>query len=720
MSKDKTIFDLSFAASIGAILVFSFIFATPSRAVEPIPFAASKSDPAAVGGLLRDSALWTAYRTRFLDKTGRIIDTGNGRASHSEGQGYGMLLAVAAADRSSFDAIWSWTKANLLVRQDRLAAWRWNPDTERVEDKNNATDGDVLIAWALAEAANFWDEPLYLSAARAVTDDIIVKTIRVAPGHGNLLMPAARGFSRYERSDGPVVNLSYWVFPAFPRLAQINPEFDGRALTLSGLELLSRARFGAFELPPDWLSLQAGARGAEPAPALGFQSSFGYDAIRIPLYLYWADTAAKDLLPTFARAWAAGTSRAQLIGLGVDGKNVAVAEPGYQAIAALVRCAISNQSYPEEFYRFTSNQNYYPATLHMLSLLAAITRGGTCLNPAAMLTVAPHIGQKTPLSLTSPSSRTARLAGFGAPRSGNAPQLAVSTAIAAIPMQGAMAVDEVESDWLAFYLRCAFGGLAATSALVWAIRKFDRKHLVEKPGEHEEFSYGALSIIPPTNEGSQALVPRTLPHISFTHTSDTAILGRQIECAADACVRLSRTIGVLYFELGSFETLDRELGAEDVDLKVAALISELRRLLRATDYAARLDRNQIVICICLLANSADLRNIANRLRGAIQRHGFGPQPAGHAIYPLNGYIGEELINAAREDYLSQLGEIAPGDFDNSPKQFVSDGTKKLRRRLANRATRQSHRDMSASRGHLTLAPPKTRAELAQRADVPSN
>jgi len=50
-----------------------------------------------------------------------------------------MLLAAAAADRSSFDAIWSWTKENLMVRPDRLAAWKWDPDTKRADDKNNAT-----------------------------------------------------------------------------------------------------------------------------------------------------------------------------------------------------------------------------------------------------------------------------------------------------------------------------------------------------------------------------------------------------------------------------------------------------------------------------------------------------------------------------------------------------------------------------------------------------
>ncbi len=42
---------------------------------------------------------WAAYREKFLAPDGRIVDTGNGDISHSEGQGYGLLLSVAADDR---------------------------------------------------------------------------------------------------------------------------------------------------------------------------------------------------------------------------------------------------------------------------------------------------------------------------------------------------------------------------------------------------------------------------------------------------------------------------------------------------------------------------------------------------------------------------------------------------------------------------------------------
>lgn len=43
---------------------------------------------------------WESYKSRFMMPDGRIIDTGNGNVSHTEGQGFAMLLAVANNDRS--------------------------------------------------------------------------------------------------------------------------------------------------------------------------------------------------------------------------------------------------------------------------------------------------------------------------------------------------------------------------------------------------------------------------------------------------------------------------------------------------------------------------------------------------------------------------------------------------------------------------------------------
>ncbi len=43
---------------------------------------------------------------------------------------------------------------------------------------------------------------------------------------GPALVPGRVGFSAEDHPDGQVLNLSYWVFPAFDRLKGLGPETD--------------------------------------------------------------------------------------------------------------------------------------------------------------------------------------------------------------------------------------------------------------------------------------------------------------------------------------------------------------------------------------------------------------------------------------------------------------------------------------------------------------
>jgi endoglucanase len=54
-----------------------------------------------------DPRLWDQYRSRFITADGRVIDKDNDPkgVTHTEGQGYGMLLAEAAGDRDRFDRV---------------------------------------------------------------------------------------------------------------------------------------------------------------------------------------------------------------------------------------------------------------------------------------------------------------------------------------------------------------------------------------------------------------------------------------------------------------------------------------------------------------------------------------------------------------------------------------------------------------------------------------
>jgi endoglucanase len=56
---------------------------------------------------------WRIYADRFITADGRVVDNANGNVSHSEGQGYAMLLAERLDDRDTFAKIWLWTKQSV-------------------------------------------------------------------------------------------------------------------------------------------------------------------------------------------------------------------------------------------------------------------------------------------------------------------------------------------------------------------------------------------------------------------------------------------------------------------------------------------------------------------------------------------------------------------------------------------------------------------------------
>lgn len=321
--------------------------------------------------------LWPQFKTRFVRDDGRVIDTANGQISHSEGQGYAMLLAVAVDDRETFDSLWRWTRQTLGVRSDGLFAWVYDPQTQSIRDPNNATDGDLLIAWALARAGERWGLPAHLHAARALSTAILGHGTQEMDSYGRMILPGVDGFSAQERGNGAVFNLSYWVFPALHDLRDLLGPATAQALEASGLDLLHDARFGAHDLPPDWLALGAG----QADLADGFEPVFGYNAIRIPLYLVWADAGSRGHLAPFVAHWPIsenthGLHQVAHIHL-VSGVAEPLADNGYRAIAELTACSMNGQA-PTRALQAPLDEHYYPATLHLLSLLALYERGLTC------------------------------------------------------------------------------------------------------------------------------------------------------------------------------------------------------------------------------------------------------------------------------------------------------------------------------------------------------
>lgn len=320
-----------------------------------------------------EAPLWQVYKERFLDPSGRIIDNANGGISHSEGQGYGLLLAFFADSQSDFEQIWSFTKTELMIRNDGLSAWKWDPAAKpHVTDLNNASDGDLLIAYALAMAGAAWDRQDYLQHASDLAQAIL-KHVVVERGGRVLLLPAAAGFDAGDRSDGPVINPSYWIFEALPIMAVLAPSEQWARLRQDGEALLQAMAFGPRNLPAEWVSV---AR--QPKPAEGFPAEFGYNALRIPLYLLRASTGDVGLVKRLLEGMTLEDGGPAIIDLSSGEPKERLSDPGYQFVNHILACVSDGKSVPVSARELVS-ELYYPATLHLLGLAYVVEKHPSCL-----------------------------------------------------------------------------------------------------------------------------------------------------------------------------------------------------------------------------------------------------------------------------------------------------------------------------------------------------
>lgn len=312
------------------------------------------------------AAEWAKFRDRFVTEDGRVLDTGNKAVSHTEGQGWAMLFAEAADDRASFARLWDWTRSKLQRRDNALFSWRYDPADHKqpVADANDASDGDILIAWALIRAAHRWHDQAYEHAAGRIVSDIRRRLLVAAPG-GVVLLPGSHGF---KSKDGTtVVNPSYYIFPALRDFARVEPSPDWARLRAHGLRLLADGRFGRWGLTPDWIDI--GNKGSL-APAAKFPARFGFEAIRVPLYLIWGREASPERLASYLDFWNDFGPKPAPAWTDVNNNSLApyVGSTGFQAIAQLARDYGRPNSPP--LPTIGDNDDYYSASLTLLATLA--------------------------------------------------------------------------------------------------------------------------------------------------------------------------------------------------------------------------------------------------------------------------------------------------------------------------------------------------------------
>lgn len=332
-------------------------------------FAGAQDSRTIAGAIAADhplQAAWAAWKTLCLTPEGRIVDGFQNSDSHSEGQGYGLTLAAAFDDVAAFDAIQGWTDKNLGIRPDALLAWRWKHDqSPNVPDQNNASDGDLFYAWALSAMAVRHNRPELGAKARAIATDLARLCVVPHPdGSGaHLFLPGESGFGT---GAGYVLNPSYYFPRAMHDLAAATGVDALAKVADDGIALLTQ--IAERQLIPDWITVDAQGWSAAPE---GFSAKVGYEAMRVPLFAIWSGRAEAAEVKRYvdAATAAAGEGAVTVFDPATGAALERSPHHGYQAIVALAACAASG-SVGAAIPAFSTDQPYYPATLHLMALVA--------------------------------------------------------------------------------------------------------------------------------------------------------------------------------------------------------------------------------------------------------------------------------------------------------------------------------------------------------------
>ena len=244
------------------------------------------------------------FLDRYVERDGRVVRRDEGGDVVSEGQAYGMLIAVAVGDKTRFENIWEWTKANLR-RPDGLLSWRWADG--QVTDANSASDADLDAARALLLAGNRFGDRTLTDEGRTLGDQILrletVEAGTTTPPPGDAV-PAGRWIV----GAGPITVAGNWatapphaVDPGYfsPRSVQALEQASGDARWADinrTQRVLAWQLSGPGQLPPDWAVVDDAGHAVPTGPPAGGAPQFGLDAARLPIrYAESCDPADRAL-----------------------------------------------------------------------------------------------------------------------------------------------------------------------------------------------------------------------------------------------------------------------------------------------------------------------------------------------------------------------------------------------------------------------------------------
>lgn len=295
--------------------------------------AAPTGAASTVGGMLTDN--YDGWMQRYLAFEGGIIrplDEGNDDTPNyaakpdivSEGQAYGMLLAVQHNDKDTFDLIENFNRnfmertnypsanASLRAQGAHLMGYHYNAHNSNVSgpnsmyDWNFATDADIDRAKALMYAWNRWGRTSgasidYLARAQEVLSDL--KTW----GHNSVNGVRYMGADYFALGDTTAeTNVSYFDLTTFRLARQMFSDQFWSQSDEGMYEIIRKSTSSTgslmtnWGLPPNWINWNTTGLTAQ-LPNAGRDTKYSYDAFRTVYRMYldydlYQEKQARDLL----------------------------------------------------------------------------------------------------------------------------------------------------------------------------------------------------------------------------------------------------------------------------------------------------------------------------------------------------------------------------------------------------------------------------------------
>ncbi len=201
-----------------------------------------------------------------------VLDVANNDI-RSEGQSYGMTIAVQMGMKSEFDKLWNYA-AKCMRQSNGLFAWQMNPASCTAKSTNAAPDGEEYFAMALMLASRRWGDAgtvNYGSEAKKVMQAMLA----ARPAGEFNSNPALVAFGPYQNYSDPsyVLPLFYSEWACFD---SNNAEFWKKATT-DGRTLFQKAAHPTTGLCPGQCNWDG-----TPYTASG-NGNYNYDAQRVPM-----------------------------------------------------------------------------------------------------------------------------------------------------------------------------------------------------------------------------------------------------------------------------------------------------------------------------------------------------------------------------------------------------------------------------------------------------